>query len=80
MAETCQVNPHVDNFVRSDLGIVGGKTGCCHPSDARVSRVCVGKNNAIFVCLENGRKGEIYWRKTFLSLVSDCGKQENEET
>lgn len=32
------------------------------------------------MCLENGRKGEMSWRKTFLSLVSDCGKQENEET
>lgn len=38
------------------------------------------KNNAIFVCLENGREGEISWRKISPSLVSDCGKQENEET
>lgn len=51
----------VDNFVCSDLNIVGCLTGCYRPSRARASRVCVKKkknNNVIFVCLENGCEGE----------------------
>lgn len=40
---SCHVNLYVDNFVWSDSGIVGGSTGCCHPSDPWVSRLCARK-------------------------------------
>lgn len=56
---SCQVNPHADNFVRSDSWVVK-QVAVTPPTPESAGCVFEKKNNAIFVRLENGREGEIF--------------------